>query len=196
MKISDKIRKKLKDADAKYFCNDNISHYMDQNDLALLIDEVTESMKKVLESLVIDIENDHNTRDTAHRVAKMMVTETFAGRFLPPPKITAFPNVTEYDQVYVTGPTQSGDFPIKNPIQANLSGWQDAFITKINKKGNAIVYSTFLGGTSDEKANCIAVDKKMAAYVGGETYSSDFPTKNPFQANNEGEYDGFIAKLK
>ena len=104
MKTSDKIRKKMQAANAKFFCNDNISEYMEQDDLAHLIDEVTESMQKVLESLVIDTSNDHNTKDTAHRVAKMMVTETFAGRFLPPPKITAFPNVTEYDQVYVTGP--------------------------------------------------------------------------------------------
>jgi GTP cyclohydrolase IA len=61
-------------------------------------------MQGVLQSLVIDTENDHNTHDTARRVAKMMVRETFSGRFTPAPKITAFPNVTQYDQLYVTGP--------------------------------------------------------------------------------------------
>jgi GTP cyclohydrolase I len=102
--ISQKIRERIKDANGKFFCNDNISEYMNEFDLDELIAEVEGKMQGVLESLVIDTDNDHNTKETAHRVAKMFCTEIFSGRFEPQPKITAFPNVTEYDQVYVTGP--------------------------------------------------------------------------------------------
>jgi len=103
-KISDNIKKKLEEDKIKFFCNDNISEYLTEGDMEKLVDEVADKMQGVLESLVIDTTNDHNTQDTARRVAKMFVLETFSGRYLPKPKITAFPNVTEYDQVYVTGP--------------------------------------------------------------------------------------------
>jgi GTP cyclohydrolase I len=69
-----------------------------------LVDEVADKFQGVLRSLIIDTSNDHNTQDTARRVAKMFVRETFSGRYANPPKVTAFPNVTEYDQLYVTGP--------------------------------------------------------------------------------------------
>jgi GTP cyclohydrolase IA len=104
MAISDKIRQRLIDNGVRFFSNDNISQYVDEKEIDKLVDEVTKKMEGVLQSLVIDTENDHNTQDTARRVAKMMVRETFAGRFIPAPKITAFPNVTQYDQLYVTGP--------------------------------------------------------------------------------------------
>ena len=102
--ISDKIKKKLEKTDTKFFCNDNISKHLVDGDMDKLVSEVASTMQGVLEILVIDTANDHYTHDTAQRVAKMLVLETFSGRYLPKPKITAFPNVTEYDQVYVTGP--------------------------------------------------------------------------------------------
>lgn len=101
---SDIIRKRLVDRDQKFFCNDNISDAMEGIDFDALVDEVAGKMQGVLESLVIDTDNDHNTQDTARRVAKMFVLETFSGRYLPRPKITAFPNANQYDEVYVTGP--------------------------------------------------------------------------------------------
>jgi GTP cyclohydrolase I len=101
---SEKIRNRILQDNGKFFCNDNISSYLEPDDFGALIEEVSGKMQGVLESLVIDTKNDHNTQDTAHRVAKMFCTEIFSGRYLPQPKITAFPNVTEYDQVYVTGP--------------------------------------------------------------------------------------------
>lgn len=104
MAISDKIRQRLIDNGIRFFSNDNISEYIEEREIDKLVDEVAKKMEGVLSSLVIDIEHDHNTQDTAHRVAKMFVKETFSGRFNPAPKITAFPNVTEYDQLYVTGP--------------------------------------------------------------------------------------------
>ena len=98
------IRKRIESQKARFHANDNISAFIKPGELEGLVDEVAEKMQAVLESLVIDTEHDHNTHDTARRVAKMLVLETFSGRYLPKPKITAFPNVTEYDQVYVTGP--------------------------------------------------------------------------------------------
>ena len=98
------IRNRLKQKGQKFFCNDNISDAMDGIDFDALVDEVTEKMQAVLDSLVIDTDNDHNTQETAKRVAKMFVLETFSGRYLPQPKITAFPNANQYDEVYVTGP--------------------------------------------------------------------------------------------
>lgn len=102
--VSHKIAERLKENGVRFFCNDNISEHLLPNEKEQILDEVTENMKKVLQSLVIDTENDHNTNDTARRVAKMFVNEIFSGRFDSPPKITAFPNITEYEQIYVTGP--------------------------------------------------------------------------------------------
>lgn len=102
--VSDQIAKRLKEKGVRFFCNDNISEHLEPGEADAILAEVEENMKKVLKSLVIDTDNDHNTNDTAHRVAKMFVNEIFNGRYEAPPKITAFPNVTEYDQIYVTGP--------------------------------------------------------------------------------------------
>jgi len=102
--VSSTIRARIKDNGGKFFCNDNIAEYLQPAELDALIDEVSEKMQGVLDSLVIDTENDHNTRETARRVAKMFCTEVFSGRYIPKPKITAFPNANSYDEVYVTGP--------------------------------------------------------------------------------------------
>jgi GTP cyclohydrolase I len=103
-KISDAIRQRIKEAGASFNCNDNISRYVKRGELDRLTAEVEANLQAVLDSLVIDTANDHNTQETAHRVAKMFVHEIFGGRYQPQPKITAFPNVTAYDQLYVTGP--------------------------------------------------------------------------------------------
>jgi GTP cyclohydrolase I len=101
--LSEVIRERLKKAGARFHCNDNISDYVTQKEVDQLVDEVAAKMQGVLESLVIDTENDHNTQDTARRVAKMFVKETFSGRYLPTPKVTAFPNLG-YKSLYTTGP--------------------------------------------------------------------------------------------
>jgi len=97
--------------------------------------------------------------------------------------------------VYVGGYTDSYDFPTKNPIQGSKAGSWDAFITKINASGTALVYSTYLGGSGHEQSEDIAVDSEGAAYVAGFTISDDFPTKNPIQRSNPGTYDAFITKI-
>ena len=101
--LSEVIRERLQKAGARFHSNDNISDYVTQKEVEQLVDEVAEKMQGVLESLVIDTENDHNTQDTARRVAKMFVQETFSGRYRPVPKITAFPNMG-YKSLYTTGP--------------------------------------------------------------------------------------------
>lgn len=103
-KISDIIKKRLLDANQPFKCNDNISKFLNPGDVELLQKEVEESFQNVLEGLVIDTENDHNTKDSAKRIAKMYCQEIFSGRFLPAPDITDFPNVNKYDQLYITGP--------------------------------------------------------------------------------------------
>ncbi|MGD8537158.1 MAG: SBBP repeat-containing protein [Candidatus Aminicenantes bacterium] len=97
---------------------------------------------------------------------------------------------------YVTGMTASGDFPTQNPIQASWAGRSDVFITKINPSGSALVYSTYLGGSSADCGIGIAVDSSGAAYVTGDTGSLDFPTMKPIQASHAGgEFDVFITKI-
>lgn len=103
MKTSDKIRQRLKEAGQRFHSNDNISEFLDENDVEALVDEVAEQFQGVLNSLVIDTEHDHNTQDTARRVAKMFVKETFSGRYRSTPKVTAFPNMG-YKSLYTTGP--------------------------------------------------------------------------------------------
>jgi len=96
---------------------------------------------------------------------------------------------------HVTGWTQSTDFPLMNPIQATVAGLTDAFITKLNPGGTALVYSTYLGGALDDQANAIVVDNVGNAYVTGVTYSTDFPVVNPIQGSNAGVQDAFITKI-
>jgi GTP cyclohydrolase I len=89
----------------QYKANDNISEYC-PNEITIqaMQDRVAEKMQAVLEELVIDTEHDHNTKDTAKRIAKMFVRETFAGRYTPRPDITEFPNAKNLDQLYIVGP--------------------------------------------------------------------------------------------
>jgi len=104
MKISDKLVKKMTAIRHKHFANDNISNYMAVGDLQDIENEVAEAFQGVLKALIINTEDDHNTKDTARRVAKMFVHELFKGRYYPPPEITDFPNAKKYDQIYITGP--------------------------------------------------------------------------------------------
>ena len=92
-KTSDLIRQRLQEAGQRFHCNDNISEYIKDGELEKLQQEVAEKFKEVLDSLVIDTDNDHNTKDTANRVAKMYVNEIFSGRFQPAPRVTSFPNM-------------------------------------------------------------------------------------------------------
>ncbi|MGH9470823.1 MAG: SBBP repeat-containing protein [Terriglobia bacterium] len=96
---------------------------------------------------------------------------------------------------YVTGSTQSSDFPVASALQGSLAGGSDAFITEVNPQGSGLVYSTFLGGSAADSGQAIAVDGSGAAYVAGFTFSGNFPTKNPVQGSYAGAGDAFLAKI-
>ena len=92
MSVSDIIRKRLADAGARYWAGDNISEHIEPGEKEQLIEELQVKFHAVLESLVIDTDNDPNSADTGRRLAKMYVNEIMSGRYDPRPKATAFPN--------------------------------------------------------------------------------------------------------
>ncbi len=102
--VSERIRQRLIKADCRYHANDNISDHIHGNELDELKAEVAEKMQAVLQSLVIDTESDHNTHETAQRVAKMFLTEVFRGRYAAMPAVTEFPNVERTNELMLVGP--------------------------------------------------------------------------------------------
>ncbi len=102
--VSVKIRQRLSAARKRFHANDNIAEYIEPGELESLLDEVEDKMKSVLSSMVIDTENDHNTDDTARRVAKMYLNEVFRGRYVRAPVITEFPNAEHLNELMIVGP--------------------------------------------------------------------------------------------
>ena len=104
MPASDRIRYRLIAAHQRYHANDNIADFIHAGEIDELRDEVQAKMQEVLQALVIDTENDHNTADTARRMAKLYIDEVFRGRYQGEPKVTAFPNTAHLNQLMVVGP--------------------------------------------------------------------------------------------
>jgi GTP cyclohydrolase I len=102
--VSVKIRERLTAARKRFHANDNIADFIEPGELEKLLDEVEDKMKHVLDSMVIDTENDHNTGDTARRVAKLYVNEVFRGRYVKAPPLTEFPNVGHLNELMIVGP--------------------------------------------------------------------------------------------
>ena len=102
--VSIKIRERLSAARKRFHANDNIADFIEPGELDKLLDEVEAKMKAVLDSMVIDTKNDHNTGDTARRVAKMYLNEVFRGRYVKPPALTEFPNVGHLNELMIVGP--------------------------------------------------------------------------------------------
>jgi GTP cyclohydrolase I len=102
--VSVKIRERIQAARKRFHANDNIADFIEPGELSALIDEVEDKMKGVLESLVIDTEGDHNTGETARRVAKMYLTEVFKGRYVEQPPLTEFPNAEHLNELMIVGP--------------------------------------------------------------------------------------------
>jgi len=98
------IRRRIEAQKARFHANDNISKFIQPGELDGLVDEVAEKMQAVLESLVIDTESDHNTKNTSQRVAKMFVKEVFNGRYVEQPTLTKFPNVSRLNELMIIGP--------------------------------------------------------------------------------------------
>ena len=104
--------------------------------------------------------------------------------------------VDSFGRAYVAGGTSSADFPVLNPIQAHLGGSQDAFVTKLSATGNALFFSTYLGGTASDVANSIRLDSGGNAFVGGATNSTNFPTTpGAFSRTKKQGTDGWVAKI-
>ena len=98
------IRQRLQAARKRFHANDNIADFVQPGELEALLDEVTGKMQGVLDSLVIDTAHDHNTDQTARRVAKMYLKEVFAGRYVHAPAITEFPNAEHLNELMIVGP--------------------------------------------------------------------------------------------
>lgn len=102
--VSVKIRERIVAAQQRFHANDNIADFIEPGELEKLLDEVEHKMQGVLDSLVINTEDDHNTRNTARRVAKMYINEVFKGRYVPQPEVTAFPNAEHLNELMIVGP--------------------------------------------------------------------------------------------
>jgi len=103
-KFSDELRRRMTTIKHKHYANDTIFAYLDPGDVDKIEFEVADAFEDVLQALVINTKDDHNSKETARRVAKMFVHELFKGRYYPPPEVTDFPNAKKYDQIYITGP--------------------------------------------------------------------------------------------
>ena len=101
---SERIRYRLVNAGCRHHANDDISAFVEDGELDELQAEVQIKMQEVLRALVIDTDSDHNTQETAKRVAKMFVREVFKGRYVPMPSVTEFPNVTRLNELMIVGP--------------------------------------------------------------------------------------------
>jgi len=98
--------------------------------------------------------------------------------------------------IYVAGSTRSSNFPVMNAFQGNRNGGGDAFVAKFSGDGYSLIFSTYLGGNSYEGINGLGIDTSYNICVAGYTFSTDFPTENPFQEEHGGSnFDGFITKL-
>jgi GTP cyclohydrolase I len=101
---SERVRQRLLLAGQRFHANDNIADYLHDGELAAIEDEVAGRAQALLRALVIDTDNDHNTRDTGRRLAKMFVRELFAGRYQPAPAVTEFPNAERLNELMIVGP--------------------------------------------------------------------------------------------
>ena len=102
--ISEIIRDRIKNSGTRFSANDNIADFINPGELEILEREVASRVKDLLKSLIIDVENDHNTQETAERVSKMYLNEVFKGRYYQQPKVTSFPNDKNLDEIYTVGP--------------------------------------------------------------------------------------------
>jgi GTP cyclohydrolase I len=99
-----RIKRRLQQAGKRFFANDHIADAIEEGEIEELVDEVAARMKDVLEALVIDTKSDHNTQETAQRIARMYVTEVFRGRYFPQPTVTKFPNAEKLNELMIVGP--------------------------------------------------------------------------------------------
>src|SRR5262249_41611906 len=96
---------------------------------------------------------------------------------------------------YVSGATNSSNFPTRNAFQSINAGGYDAFLAKLNPSGNALLYSTYIGGSGFGNSQGVAVDANGTAWVSGMTRSDNFPLRNATQNTRAGGFDSFVIRL-
>jgi GTP cyclohydrolase I len=104
MPASERVRARIKASGTRFHANDNISEFIREGEVDELQTEIEGKLREVLRSLVIDTDSDHNTHDTAKRVAKMYLNEVFRGRYIAQPPVTEFPNVEHLNELMIVGP--------------------------------------------------------------------------------------------
>ncbi len=104
-------------------------------------------------------------------------------------------DVDSAGNVYVMGDTQSGNFPLVNPIQSSLRGAQNLFMSKLNVAGNQLLYSTYFGGDHYDYSGGVALDSNGNTFYTGETNSDNFPTQNAIKSYLSGNSDSFVVKF-
>ena len=104
LSASQRVRERLRSAGTRFHANDNIADYLEDGELEAIEGEVAAKAQEMLRALVIDVDNDHNTRETGRRLAKMFVRELFAGRYQPAPAVTEFPNAERLNELMIVGP--------------------------------------------------------------------------------------------
>lgn len=97
--------------------------------------------------------------------------------------------------VYLAGSTSSGGFPVKNAFQSKFGGGKDGFVLKLSRDGQSLVFSSYIGGGRDDVCSGLFADASGAAYIGGYTFSRDFPTKRAYQPAFGGALEAFVAKV-
>jgi len=102
--ISELIEDRIKLDGGSFLASDNISKYIKEGELESLELEVKEIAQQMLRKLIIDTDKDHNTNETAKRLAKMYIREIYKGRYLPEPRTVSFPNAKQLDEIYTVGP--------------------------------------------------------------------------------------------
>jgi len=98
-------------------------------------------------------------------------------------------------RAYIAGYTASVNFPTLNPYQASFVDDFDIFAVSVSSSGRSLLYSTYLGGDGTDYGKALAVDSSGRAYIGGYSYSSDFPTVEPYQSSRAGNWDAVVANL-
>lgn len=98
-------------------------------------------------------------------------------------------------EVYITGQTDSSDFPVNSAFQVSNGGGVDAFVARFNDTGSGILFSTYLGGAGNDFSHGVALDSIYDIYLAGQTTSTNFPTHLPYQASNAGSSEAFVAKI-
>ena len=122
--------------------------------------------------------------------------QAFGARHAATDSPTVVIAIDAFGNAYITGYTESKrDFPTVDPFQPDFGGGADAFVTKLNPAGDALVYSSYLGGGKGDSGQGIALDAQGRVYVAGNTFSADFPTVDPYQAFLAGYNNLFVAKV-